>query len=334
MNITVEAAEKVHADELKALKHKSVALEDEGDSFKGKITELQSSVYAKDFDVTVSSLKSQNDDIVDQVHALEAACLVAKLDADLLEMALHLEEKFYPHLLTTISDYLTALGAAISRAIEKGMQSRLAAGIDHDKEGRSLADVFAYNPVVKADYNSALQRLHEVDFLLLAELRSHKDASVVDIMNLLRLEGPLADAPGMSDFYPSVEQLMLHIHRSEDQVVLGETSLSFFLSVAQAQRSALDDVWVPLVEPLSAENLMGAVATTDSVLATILTTPALSTTFASTSLVPPIIIDDYEIVGRAGYYQLILFGWALCLLTLIESAVMLPGLAMPLMYVE
>ncbi|GKG54431.1 hypothetical protein Tco_0560086, partial [Tanacetum coccineum] len=66
---------------------------------------------------------------------------VAKLDADLLEMALHLEEKFYPHLLATISgrrwlltyelklafvkclnsqEYLSALGAAISRTIKKG----------------------------------------------------------------------------------------------------------------------------------------------------------------------------------------------------------------------
>nr|GEZ58086.1 hypothetical protein [Tanacetum cinerariifolium] len=36
----VEATEKVHADELNALKHKSVVLEDERDSLNGKITEL------------------------------------------------------------------------------------------------------------------------------------------------------------------------------------------------------------------------------------------------------------------------------------------------------
>nr|GEX81552.1 hypothetical protein [Tanacetum cinerariifolium] len=298
----------------------SVALKDERDSFNGKITELQSLVYAKDlelkdFDVTMSSLKSQNNDLVDQVHALEATFLglrdqvsnyellkeqieaflsqmkilndkVAKLDADHLEMALHLEEKFYPHLLTTISgwkwlltlglklvvvkclnlsDYLTALGAAISRAIEKGMQSGLVAGI-------------AYNPVLEADYNFVLLRLREVDFLFLVELRSHKDASVADIMNLLRLEGPLADAPGMSDLQPNVEQLMLLIHRSEDQVVLGKTSLSLSLSVAHSR-----------VEKIR-KNIV-AVSTT------VLTTTALSPTFASTSLIPPITIDDNEIVG-------------------------------------
>nr|GEU98548.1 ribonuclease H-like domain-containing protein [Tanacetum cinerariifolium] len=102
------------------------------------VTELQSSVSTKDlelkdFNITVSSLKSKNDNLVDQVYVLETTRFslrdqvsryerlkkeieelqdaqmnidndkVAKLDADLLEMALHLEEKFYPHLLTTIS---------------------------------------------------------------------------------------------------------------------------------------------------------------------------------------------------------------------------------------
>nr|GFB29937.1 hypothetical protein [Tanacetum cinerariifolium] len=37
--------------------------------------------------------------------------------------------------------------------------------------------------------------LRDLDYPLLAELKSHKDASVEDIINLLRLEGPLAEAP-------------------------------------------------------------------------------------------------------------------------------------------
>nr|GEV47935.1 hypothetical protein [Tanacetum cinerariifolium] len=73
---------------------------------------------------------------------------VAKLDVDLLEMALHLEEKFYPHLHTTISSR--------SRAIEKGMQDGLSDGIDHRKAGRNLEDVVAYNPVAEANYSFAL----------------------------------------------------------------------------------------------------------------------------------------------------------------------------------
>nr|GEY31235.1 hypothetical protein [Tanacetum cinerariifolium] len=288
------------------------------ESLDGKVVELQSLISTKDLElkdlnVAVSSLRSQKDGLVDHMHALETTCSglheqvfgyehlkewieefqdaqmkivddkVAKLDADLLEMACHLEEKFYPHLLTTISgwrwllthglklvlvkclnssEYLTALGAAISRAIEQGMQSGLAARIDHGKEGKSLTDVAAYNPNTKADFNTALQKIREVDFPLHAELESHKDASVEDIMNLLRLEGPFADAPGMIDFQPDIEQLRIPIHRSEDQVVLGETSLSFALIVSHscvkqiranitAERSAVMGVWTPLFEPLS-----------------------------------------------------------------------------------
>ncbi|GJV54720.1 hypothetical protein Tco_1455725 [Tanacetum coccineum] len=230
----VEATEKMHADEIDVLKQRNVDLENEKDSLDGKV----------------------KDGLVDQV---------AKLDADLLEMALHLEEKFYPHLLTTISsqrwllthslklaivkclnsqEYLSALGAAISRAIEKGMQDGLSAGIVHGKEGRSLADVAAYNPATEA-------------------------------------EGPLADALGMSDSQPNVDQLMLLVHRSEDQVVLGETSLSFALSVTHSQVERIRDnvVAVPAI---------------------VATTTALSTTFTSASSIPPITIEDYEVVGTDG----------------------------------
>ncbi|GKC92745.1 hypothetical protein Tco_1158187, partial [Tanacetum coccineum] len=304
-----EAAEKVHVDELNILKQKNVALEDERNSLNGKVAELQSLVSVKDcelkdFDVTVTSFKSKNNGLADQVHVLETTCSglherlfeydnlterleefqnaelkvvnerVEKLDADLAEMACHLEEKFYPHLLTTIfdwrwllthvlklvlvkclnsSEYLTTLGYDISRFIEKEMQDGLVAGIDHGKEGRSLADIFAYNPSAEADFNSSLQELCKVDFPLLAELKSHKDASIKDIMNLLRLEGPLTDAP-----------------------VLGETSLSFALGVSHscveriranitAERLALLGVWTPLSEPLSTQNLISAASTSTSI---------------------------------------------------------------------
>ncbi|GJW02792.1 hypothetical protein Tco_1561648, partial [Tanacetum coccineum] len=74
-----------------------------------------------------------------------------KLYIDFVEMALHLEERFYPHLLTTI-----AAAVAISKAIEKGMQDGLSAGITHGKEGRALIDVAAYNPSAKVDYDKLL----------------------------------------------------------------------------------------------------------------------------------------------------------------------------------
>ncbi|GJW14966.1 hypothetical protein Tco_0019099 [Tanacetum coccineum] len=308
----VEATEKMHAAKIDALKQRNVSLENEKDSLDGKVAELQSSVSDKDLELkdlnvyaletTCSGLRDQvsgYERLKEQIEEFQDAQMnivndkVVKLDADLMEMALHLEE--YPHLLTTISgrrwllthglklaivkclnsqEYLSALGATICRAIEKGMQDVLSAGINHGKAGRSLPDVVAYNPAAEADYNSALQRLREVDFPLLAELKSHKDASTVDVMDLILLEGPLVDAPRMSDLQPDVEQVTLPIHRPEDQVVL--------------------------VDPLSAKSLICEASTSDSVPAAVVTTTVLTTTFASASSVPPITIKDYEIVGTDG----------------------------------
>ncbi|GKC93100.1 hypothetical protein Tco_1158542 [Tanacetum coccineum] len=151
-----EAAEKVHADEMDALKQKN----HDG---------LVEQVHA--LETTCSSLRGQvsgYERLKEQIEEFQDAQMnivndkVAKLDADLLKMALHLEEKFYPHLLTTISgrrwlltrglklavvkclnspDYLTALGSAIGRAIEKRMQNGLSAGIDHGKVGKQALGV-------------------------------------------------------------------------------------------------------------------------------------------------------------------------------------------------
>ncbi|GJV11996.1 hypothetical protein Tco_1353537 [Tanacetum coccineum] len=316
-----EAAEKMHASEIDALKQKNVALENKKGSLDGKVAELQSLVSTKDLELkelsaivheletTCSGLRGQvlgYDRLKEHIEEFQDAQMnivndkVAKLDADLLEMALHLEDKFYPHLLNIISGR--------SRAIEKGMQDGLSASIDHGKTGRSLEDVTAYNPSTKADYTSAFQRLREVDFPLLAELKSHKDASTTDVIDLLRLEGPFADAPGISYLQPNIKQLKLPIYRPEDQVIIGENSLLVSLDVTHscverirenvaAHRPALIGVWTPLVDPLYVENLVGVASTSGSMPATVATTTALSLTFASASTVPPITIEDYEIIG-------------------------------------
>nr|GEW92600.1 hypothetical protein [Tanacetum cinerariifolium] len=263
-----EVMEKRHASEIDALKQKNLAFENKKGSIDEKVAELQSLVSSKDLklkelNVVVSSLMSQKD----------------------------------------------ALGAAISRSIKKGMQDGLATRMDHGMEGRSLTDVAAYNPSTEADFNFALQELCELDYPLLSELKSHKDASVEVIMNLLCLEGPLTDAPGMGYLQPDIEQLKVPIHISEDQVVLGETSLSFALSVSHsrveqiraniaAKRSALLDVWTPLSEPLFVQHLIGEVGTSASVPASTVTTMTLS--IISVSSIPPITVDDYEIVHADG----------------------------------
>nr|GEV16064.1 hypothetical protein [Tanacetum cinerariifolium] len=280
-----------------------------------KVADLATSVKFReqkvaDLDVVVTSVRLQNDNIVDQVTAYKN-CLSQlekfqddriremndkfdKLNTNLIEMALHLEERFYPRLLTTIfgrrwllthgldlaiakclnyTEYLYTLGAATSKAVEKGMQDGLSAGITYGAEGRVLTDVAAYNPFAEADYLFALQH-------------------------------SLAKKLGLSVSQPHVDQLMVPIHHSPNQRVVGASALSLLLDVSSSRvrrikenkhRSALRDVFVPLSEPLSAMALTGTKSTLNVIPATVDTTTTLSVTSVSASLIPPISTDDYEI---------------------------------------
>ncbi|GKC38384.1 hypothetical protein Tco_1050768 [Tanacetum coccineum] len=119
---------------------------------------------------------------------------------------------------------------------------------------RDLTDLNAQLTSVKSQNDNLVDRVHELEISLPDSERKSWFAI-------------LADAPGMNDLQPDIEQLKLPIHRSEDQVVLGETSLSFSLSVSHshvkrimenitAQRSALVGVWTPLSKPLFVTSLM------------------------------------------------------------------------------
>ncbi|GJW05981.1 hypothetical protein Tco_1568404 [Tanacetum coccineum] len=298
-----EVVEKYPCVKVESLKERNITLEKEKSVLDVRVSDLAATVKvreqeAPDSDAMVTAVKLQNHKLADQVHALEVTCSclrdqiptykrlkeqfeefqdvqmsmvgdkLAKLEVDLSEMTLHFEEKFYPHLLMTIAGRRWLLTHGLKRFLTK---YGLAAGIEHGAHGRSLEDLVAYNPSVEEDYNAALQELCSVDFFLLAKLKSHKYASVETIINLLLLESPLVDAPGMSDLQPDVDQLMVPIYWSEDQAILGLTSLSFALSAA---------------------------GTSNVLPAAVATTTALSTMFASASTVPSISVDDYIIADE------------------------------------
>ncbi|GJY48464.1 hypothetical protein Tco_0438420 [Tanacetum coccineum] len=168
--------------EVQTLADRNIVLERENGELDIKVEDLAATVKVReqevaDLDAMVTFVKFHNDNLTDQVHKLEAssAVLQDKLVKDLVELALHLEERFYPHLLTTISGrrWLLTHGAAIGKAVEKGMQEGLSAGITHGAASRVLTDVAAYNPSAEADYLSALQRLQSVNFSLISELKSN-----------------------------------------------------------------------------------------------------------------------------------------------------------------
>ncbi|GKD56713.1 hypothetical protein Tco_1290100 [Tanacetum coccineum] len=266
------------------------------------------------------ALDVKSDNLVDRVHELEtsSAGLHEKVATyeDLIDQLERFQDEKMEELLThgmelalakcmNSTKYMSALGAAMSRAVEKGMQEGLSAGITHGAEGRELSDVASYNSSTEADYHSALQRLQSINFSLITELKSNKDSSVDTIMNLLRLDDALAKRLGLTKSQPHVNQLMVPIHHSLDQRVIGASALSLSLEVSNSRVrkikenianhvSALRGVFVPLSEPLSVTALEGTEGTSGVAPGT---TTALSTTFVSASTVPSLFIDDYEITG-------------------------------------
>nr|GEZ53963.1 nonaspanin [Tanacetum cinerariifolium] len=205
-------------------------------------------------------------------------------------------------------EYLSALETAVSKGIEKGMQDRLAAEITHGREGHALTDVAAYNPLAKADYVSALQQLQRVNFPLLAELKTNKDASIKVMMNIMRVEEHLAKRLGLNELQPHADQLMVPIHHSSNKTIVGVFALSLALDVSDAcvwrirenimsHRYIFQDVFISLAEPLSGASLTGMKGTFDAVPVTADITTDLSVTLAFVGTVTPLVIDEYRVMG-------------------------------------
>nr|GEV27407.1 hypothetical protein [Tanacetum cinerariifolium] len=136
------------------------------------------------------SVKLQNDSLADQVHQLEASSdekmkevneKFDKLCIDFVDMAIHLEENFYPHLLTTIFGRWWLVTHGMELAIAKCLNS--------------------------TDYLSALRAAID-------------KASEKVMLEGLSAEDALAKKLGLVESQPHVDQLMVHIHHSPDQRVV------------------------------------------------------------------------------------------------------------------
>nr|GEW86627.1 hypothetical protein [Tanacetum cinerariifolium] len=162
-----------------------------------------------------ATFESQKDSLTDQVSVLETTCygLCDQMSSyEIFKEHIEAVQDKQVRLLSgrvveldsdLMTKYLAILGESIGCAIDKGMQDGLVAGIDYGKAGRGLVDIAAYNPFTKSNYVSTLNALSAVDFPLLAHLKSQKDASIVDIMGLLHLEGHAAGNPEANQLLPS-----------------------------------------------------------------------------------------------------------------------------------
>ncbi|GJU53402.1 hypothetical protein Tco_1227116 [Tanacetum coccineum] len=301
----VEAAKAARVSKLNSLKERNTALEGEKSTLEGQVATLESAAASKDTElasvntqvaklnhdlsslqlscdelsIKAASLESQKDSLTDQVSVLETTCSglhdqvsgyepfkeqyeavqdeqvkilsdrVAELDFKLMGMAIHLDEdgiRLAVMKCLQSPKYVSALGTAIGLAIDKGMQNGLVASIDHGKAGRGLAEVAAYDPFMKERYVSAVLALRDLEFNFLS----------------YRLQ-------------PAYEQLLLPIHRKEDNAVIGETSLSDSLNVVHDR-----------VQKASTSGVPATTATTTAL--------SISITIANVSSIPPISVVDYK----------------------------------------
>nr|GEX40193.1 glutathione S-transferase [Tanacetum cinerariifolium] len=242
----VEAADAAKSTELRDLKEINFALEGENDALSKKVATLESMNASKETEL--ASLTAQ----------------IAQLTSDLCGFQLSRDEP---------SSKVAFLELERDRLAD---QDSLKVGVDHGKAERDLSMIKAYDPSAEAKYINVVNALGAVDFSLLSELKSKKDARIVDLMDSLH------------------------------NVVLEETSLSFSLQVVhsrvqrvrgeiQEKHLSLTDVMVPFTEPLSSKSLISEAST----FATPVTTESitiLSTTFMSSSVVPPLSISNDQVL--------------------------------------
>nr|GEY04815.1 hypothetical protein [Tanacetum cinerariifolium] len=219
-------------------------------------------------------LEGEKDVLLEKVKTLESATALKETElASLAAQVAQLTSDLSGFQLSCDELSFKAIGCEVNKGTKDGLRAR----VDHEKAGRDLFVIKAYDPFAEAKYVEAMNALGNVDFSLRSELKSKKDASIVDLMDSLLLEGPLAEIPRAGDLQPSPEQLRLLIHRLEDNIVHAETSLSFSL------------------QPLSSQSLIGE-ASTSAAPATSEPIITLSTNFASFNVVPPLSISNDQVL--------------------------------------
>ncbi|GJZ00355.1 hypothetical protein Tco_0517784, partial [Tanacetum coccineum] len=305
---SLEATEGSLRGEVVSAKEHNGFLEQECGSLKLKVTSLESIIAEKDHELSdlgasSSSLRSQNQSLVNHVHELETSSTdlreklemyegsmkwlkefqdslmrplktwLAEIDADFTRWLLTHGMKLLMAKCLNSTEYMEALGQAFGRAIKKGMQEGLAAGIEHGQAGRCLNDLEAYIPFAEVDFNSTVRDLRDLDFPLLRELSNKKDASTWDVIDLLHLD-------------------------DVDRVVIGSQALSIALDICRGRVEKMErnlferlpflkDLFVSLDGPLSVEALIEppVEVPVTNVLSTVVIVPHSG---------PSVSVEDYE----------------------------------------
>ncbi|GJS07742.1 hypothetical protein Tco_0364538, partial [Tanacetum coccineum] len=295
-----------------SLKSQNQSLADQVHELEASSTDLREKLEM--YEDLLKRLEEYQDNLMEPLRTR-----LAEIDTDFTRCCMRFQESFHPHLLNVIAgrrwllthgmkllvvkclnsnEYMEALGHAFGRAIEKGMQEGLAAGIEHGQAGRCLTDLEAYIPSAEDDFNSAIRELRDLNFPLLQELSNRKDASTWDIMDLLRLDDAVAETLGMTDLQPDASQLMVPVHHKQDRVIIGSQALSVALDICRGRVEKMErnlierlpflkGVFASIDDPLSAEALIEPPAEVPA-------TNVLSTVVIVPQANPSVSVEDYD----------------------------------------
>ncbi|GJW04937.1 hypothetical protein Tco_1563793 [Tanacetum coccineum] len=264
----IKIVKKSLQDEIKSLKERNTAHEKEKGVLDVRVADLAATVKvreqeAADSDVMVTTVKLQNDRLADQVRELETSSVGLQEKVVVYENCMSQLEKFQDEQMAVL-------------VVFKCLNS------------------LEYLSALGAAINKAIEKGMQ-DGLAAGITHGQEDEA-------------LAERLGLSESQPHVDQLMVPVHHLPDQTVIGSGALSLSLNVShgRVQRirenianniSALRDVFVSFSEPLFAAALEGTGGTSSVPPET---TTTLSVTLVSASTIPPISMDDYEVMRADG----------------------------------
>nr|GEY81824.1 hypothetical protein [Tanacetum cinerariifolium] len=222
-----------------------------------KVTGLEASAMGKDRELT--DLNAQ----LTFVHELEVASFGLQEKLSSYEYLTERLEEFQDAQLKIVNDNFDKLYADfVEMALH--LEERVAIGKAIEK---GMQDGLSFGIT------------HGAEGRVLTYVTAFNPSAEADYISALQhLQNTLAERLGLTESQPHVDQLMVPIHHSPDKVVIGATALSLSLLVPT-------------------KVLTGVEGTSDIMPATDVTTMAMSTTLTSASTVPPISVDDNEVVG-------------------------------------
>ncbi|GKE32332.1 hypothetical protein Tco_1451654, partial [Tanacetum coccineum] len=314
----VEAAEAARISELDSLKERNLALEGEK-TIEGQVAMLDSMAASKDtklmsmnaqvaklnhdlsrlqlsFDelsIKALSLESERDGLVDQVSSLEGTCSRLRDQVSGYELFKEHCDAIQDAQVKVLSDHVVELDSVLM-----GMAIHL----DEEFYPRFLTTIAGWRWVIRHGLRLAVMKCLQLAEYVIAlgtaiglVFDKGMQTGLVAGINHGKSRRSFADGAA---YDPSMEA------KKEDNVVIGETSLSDSLDAVHARvqkikegtssrRLSISDVMGPLVDPLSSKNLVGE-ASTSGVPTTVAATTAL--VVANVNSIVPISMTNYRVL--------------------------------------